>query len=146
MPTSTSSTPYRSERQCLVPAHDIASAGGKQQRVCTPASAGTFSMQNAHVSLRPFTVVSRTRNYSGVQSNGSEKVYVRNCHEDGREREDLLNLYTIILFLHVSGAIGYFVGIGTWLFILVGLRRAQRVEQVRAFVNLIGLSGPFSGI
>ncbi len=30
-----------------------------------------------------------------------------------------MNLYTIALFFHVSGAIGYFVGIGTWLFILV---------------------------
>jgi Predicted integral membrane protein (DUF2269) len=57
-----------------------------------------------------------------------------------------MNLYTIALFFHVSGAIGYFVGIGTWLFILVGLWRAKRVEQVRALVNLIGLSGPFSGI
>jgi uncharacterized membrane protein len=57
-----------------------------------------------------------------------------------------MSIYTIVLFLHVSGAIGYFLGIGTWLFILVGLRRAQRVEQVRALVNLIGLSGPFTGI
>ena len=57
-----------------------------------------------------------------------------------------MNLYTIALFFHVSGAIGYFVGIGTWLFILVGLRRAKRVEQVRGLVNLIGLSGPFTGI
>ena len=55
-------------------------------------------------------------------------------------------MYNVVLFFHVSGAIGYFVGIGTWLFILVGLRRAQRVEQVRALVNLIGLSGPFTGI
>jgi hypothetical protein len=57
-----------------------------------------------------------------------------------------MSIYTIVLFLHVSGAIGYFVGIGTWLFILIGLQRAQRVEQVRALVNLIGLSGPFTGI
>ena len=57
-----------------------------------------------------------------------------------------MNLYTIALFFHVSGAIGYFVGIGTWLFILVGLRRAKRVEQMRGLVNLIGLSGPFTGI
>ena len=57
-----------------------------------------------------------------------------------------MSSYTIALFLHVSGAIGYFVGIGTWLFILIGLRRAQRVEQVRSLVNLIGLSGPITGI
>jgi hypothetical protein len=57
-----------------------------------------------------------------------------------------MNIYTIVLFFHVSGAIGYFVGIGAWLFILVGLRRALHVEEVRGLVNLIGLSGPFTGI
>ncbi len=57
-----------------------------------------------------------------------------------------MSIYSIVLFLHVSGAIGYFVSIGAWLFVLVGLRRAQRVEQVRALVNLIGLSGPLFGI
>jgi hypothetical protein len=57
-----------------------------------------------------------------------------------------MSTYNIVLFLHVSGAIGYFVGIGTWLFILVGLRRAQRVEQVRALTNLTGWLGPFFGI
>jgi hypothetical protein len=56
------------------------------------------------------------------------------------------DIYNLILFFHVSGAIGYFVGIGTWLFILVGLRRAARVEQVRALVNLTGLSGPLARI
>jgi Predicted integral membrane protein (DUF2269) len=57
-----------------------------------------------------------------------------------------MTIYNLVLFLHVSGAIGYFLGIGTWLFVLVGLRRAKRVEQVRALVNLIGLSRPLSGI
>jgi Predicted integral membrane protein (DUF2269) len=57
-----------------------------------------------------------------------------------------MSTYNIVLFLHVSGAIGYFIGIGTWLFILVGLRRAQRVEQVRALTNLTGWLGPFLGI
>jgi hypothetical protein len=57
-----------------------------------------------------------------------------------------MSIYTIVLFLHVSGAIGYFVSIGTWLFGLVSLRRAQRVEQVRAIVHLVGLSGPLFGI
>src|SRR5690242_13870674 len=55
-------------------------------------------------------------------------------------------IYNIVLFLHVIGAVGYFVGMGVWLFILVNMRRAQRVEQVRALVNLTGLSGPFTGI
>ena len=57
-----------------------------------------------------------------------------------------MSIYTIVLFLHVSGAIGYFVAIGTWLFGLVSLRRAHRVEQVRSLVHLIGLSGPLFGI
>jgi Predicted integral membrane protein (DUF2269) len=57
-----------------------------------------------------------------------------------------MSIYTIVLFLHVSGAIGYFVGIGTWLFGLAALRRAQRVEQVRALTNLAGRLGPLFGI
>src|SRR5439155_24871176 len=61
-------------------------------------------------------------------------------------RRNLMSLYPIALFLHVSGAIGYFVGMGTWLFGLASMRRAQRVEQVRSIVQLIGLSGPLFGI
>ena len=57
-----------------------------------------------------------------------------------------MSIYTIVLFLHVSGAIGYFIGIGTWLFGLASLRRAMRVEQVRALTNLVGRSGPLLGI
>jgi hypothetical protein len=57
-----------------------------------------------------------------------------------------MNIYTIVLFLHVSGAIGYFVGMGTWLFVLAALRRAQRVEQVRALTNIAGRVGPLFGI
>ena len=57
-----------------------------------------------------------------------------------------MSIYTIVLFLHVSGAIGYFVAIGIWLFGLVSLRRAHRVEQVRSLTSLIGLSGPLFGI
>jgi Predicted integral membrane protein (DUF2269) len=57
-----------------------------------------------------------------------------------------MSIYTIVLFLHVVGAIGYFVGVGTWLFGLAVLRRAQRVEQVRALINLAGRLGPLFGI
>lgn len=57
-----------------------------------------------------------------------------------------MNIYPIVLFVHVTGAIGYFLGIGLWLFVLVGLRRTQRLEQVRALIHLNDLSGPFSGI
>ncbi len=57
-----------------------------------------------------------------------------------------MNIYNIILFLHVSGAIGYFIGIGAWLFVLAGLRRAQRVEQVRSLTTLVGMTGPLFAI
>jgi hypothetical protein len=54
-----------------------------------------------------------------------------------------MSIYNIVLVVHVIGAIGYFLSIGSWLFILVGLRRAQHVEQVRALIHLNDLSGPF---
>src|SRR2546421_4608414 len=57
-----------------------------------------------------------------------------------------MSIYPIALFLHVSGAIGYFVAMGTWLFGLASMRRAQRVEQGRSIVQLVGLSGPLFGI
>ncbi|HEX9133282.1 MAG TPA: DUF2269 family protein [Ktedonobacteraceae bacterium] len=57
-----------------------------------------------------------------------------------------MSIYTIVLFLHVSGAIGYFIGTGAWLFGLAGLRRAQRVEQVRSLTNLVSMTGPLLGI
>jgi hypothetical protein len=53
-----------------------------------------------------------------------------------------MSIYPIALFLHVSGAIGYFVGMGIWLFGLSAMRRAQHVEQVRTLVHLVGLTGP----
>src|SRR4051812_10749572 len=57
-----------------------------------------------------------------------------------------MSIYTIVKFLHVSGAIGYFIAIGTWLFGLAALRRVQRVEQVRVLSNLVGRLGPLFGI
>jgi hypothetical protein len=57
-----------------------------------------------------------------------------------------MSIYTIVLFFHVSGAIGYFISMGTWLFSLAALRRAQRVEQVRALAHLVGRLGPLFGI
>jgi hypothetical protein len=53
-----------------------------------------------------------------------------------------MSLYTLALFLHVSGAIGAFVSVGIWLFGLSALRRAQRVEQVRAIAWLIIVASP----
>jgi len=48
----------------------------------------------------------------------------------------------LALFLHVIGAIGYSAGVIITLLGLVALRRAQRVEQVRTLVGLVGLSDP----
>jgi hypothetical protein len=31
-----------------------------------------------------------------------------------------MSIYPVVLFLHIVGAIGYFLGIGIWLFILLG--------------------------
>jgi uncharacterized membrane protein len=60
----------------------------------------------------------------------------------GRKEKTIMSLYTIVLFVHIIGAIGYFLSIGTWLFILVGLRRARHVEEVRALMHVNDLSGP----
>ena len=57
-----------------------------------------------------------------------------------------MSTYTIVLFLHISGAIGYFISIGTWLFSFSALRRVQRVEQVRALTDLAGRVGPLFGV
>ena len=46
-----------------------------------------------------------------------------------------MNLYPILLFLHVTGAICIFVGFGTLLFGMAALRRAKHVEQLRAIVG-----------
>jgi predicted integral membrane protein DUF2269 len=53
-----------------------------------------------------------------------------------------MNLYSLALFLHVSGAIGTFVSLGIWLFGLAALRRARLVEQVRALAWLIIVASP----
>ncbi|HEV8194534.1 MAG TPA: DUF2269 family protein [Ktedonobacterales bacterium] len=48
-----------------------------------------------------------------------------------------MTVYTIVKFLHVVGAIGYFVAVGTTLVGLAALQRARRVEQVLAFAELV---------
>jgi hypothetical protein len=65
---------------------------------------------------------------------------------DSREREKLIRLKAVVLFLHVSGAIGYFNGIGSRIFVLFALRRAKLVEQVRAVADLDARLGPFTRI
>jgi hypothetical protein len=49
--------------------------------------------------------------------------------------------YTLALFLHIVGAIGVFIGVSSWLFVAVALRRAQQVAQVRALSGLIQPTG-----
>lgn len=53
-----------------------------------------------------------------------------------------MSIYNIVLFVHVIGAIGYALSIGTWLLILLGFWRARRIEQVRTLIYLNDLSGP----
>ncbi len=55
-----------------------------------------------------------------------------------------MNLYRLVLFLHVSGDIGIFIGLGLQLFSLMALRRARHVEQVQAITWLITLSNRVS--
>jgi hypothetical protein len=62
------------------------------------------------------------------------------------QRKRSLNAYTLALFAHVSGAIGYFIAMGVWLFGLAALRRATRADQVRALSDLLGGLGPLFGI
>jgi hypothetical protein len=52
-----------------------------------------------------------------------------------------MSSYTFALFVHVSGVIGMFVGLGVWLFGVAVLRRAERVEQVRLVVGPILAAG-----
>jgi hypothetical protein len=48
-----------------------------------------------------------------------------------------MSLYTIMLFIHVSGAVCLFVGMGIWLFGSTAIARAARVEQVRTLAELM---------
>jgi hypothetical protein len=48
-----------------------------------------------------------------------------------------MSLYTLLLFVHVSGAICLFIGFGIWLFGITAIARAMQVEQVRALADLL---------
>ncbi len=48
-----------------------------------------------------------------------------------------MNVYTLLLFAHVCGAIGIFAGLGTWLFGMAAWWRAERIEQVRLVAELM---------
>jgi hypothetical protein len=49
-----------------------------------------------------------------------------------------------VLFLHVVGAIGFFMPLGVWLFGLLALRRVGKVEQVRALCRAIFMADPLA--
>jgi hypothetical protein len=49
-------------------------------------------------------------------------------------------LYRFALFAHVLGMIGFFMALGAHVFGLAALRRARRVEQVRAICRMIFLT------
>lgn len=57
-----------------------------------------------------------------------------------------MNLYSLVLFLHVSGDICIFIGIGAQLLGLMALRRVAVIEQARTIVSLITLSDRISVI
>src|SRR5262245_36444571 len=48
-----------------------------------------------------------------------------------------MSLYTLLLFVHVSGAICLFIGFGIWLFGSTAIARAVQVEQVYVIANLM---------
>ncbi|HEX6544108.1 MAG TPA: DUF2269 family protein [Ktedonobacterales bacterium] len=52
-----------------------------------------------------------------------------------------MSLYTLALFVHVSGAIGIFGGMGAYVFGVAALWRAQSVAEVRHLAHLIVVSG-----
>lgn len=48
-----------------------------------------------------------------------------------------MNLYPIMLFIHVSAAVRLFTGFGIWLFSISAIARASRVEQIRTLADLM---------
>lgn len=54
-----------------------------------------------------------------------------------RKGVSTMSLYSLLLFVHVSGAVCLFAGMGTWLFGSIAMARAARVEQVRAIADLM---------
>jgi hypothetical protein len=48
-----------------------------------------------------------------------------------------MSLYTLLLLVHISGAICLFSGMGIWLFGIAAIARATRVEQIRTLADLL---------
>jgi hypothetical protein len=51
-----------------------------------------------------------------------------------------MSAYTVALFVHMMGVGGMFTGFGAWFLGLIALRRAERVEQVRAITRLLAVA------
>ena len=51
-----------------------------------------------------------------------------------------MSAYDLVLFVHVAGAAGLFLTVGTWMFGIAALSRASRVEEVRTLTELVFLS------
>jgi Predicted integral membrane protein (DUF2269) len=56
-----------------------------------------------------------------------------------------MNIYSIVLFLHISSAIGVCIGISVLLLGVALLRRAQEVEQVRTTLAFVTTAFPIAG-
>ncbi len=54
-----------------------------------------------------------------------------------------MSLYDVALAAHVAGVAGVFLAFGAWLYGIVLLGRASRVEQVMSAIEIIDLSEPF---
>ena len=57
-----------------------------------------------------------------------------------------MSLYTLALFVHVTGAIGIFGSLGAMVFGAVALRRVQRSEEVRFLTSLINIAGNVAAV
>jgi hypothetical protein len=53
-----------------------------------------------------------------------------------------MSFYTVLLFLHVTGDIGLFIGLGIQLLGLAALRRVKQVEQARVIAGLMAIVDP----
>jgi hypothetical protein len=70
----------------------------------------------------------------------------KNSCEHGRAKEKLMNIYTIVLFLHIISAIGVCIGVSVLLLAVLVLRQAQRVEQVRSTLAFATTALPIAGV
>jgi hypothetical protein len=57
-----------------------------------------------------------------------------------------MNIYTIVLFLHIISAIGVCIGISVVLLAVALFRRAERVEQVRSTLAFARIALPIVGV